>query len=181
MSLHAWLGPPLEATGDVPEREGGGGALMCCLADELNTGGLVASVAARHAAEDQARMAELDRLIADGHGSTDPRHLPKPAAPEPAAPTETTMADRIQTCGTCGKTGHNARGCSKASPSEDAPSPAKASKPRAPKASRSRRAMVELDVDELLELRREVDEELRARKEAAQEQLSKLTAAIDAA
>ncbi len=145
------------------------------LADEPNVGAVHGAIATALEAEDEARMKQLDRLIAKGFGSTDPKHIPK----------EEIMPKGIRTkphecCGSMGS--RHLATCTRKAPKL----------PPAPKRSRPARGVrIELrveDVDELLERRdallqelEHVDDRIRKCLAAKEEELAKLRAAVEAA
>lgn len=128
------------------------------LASSPNTGHVWAQIEDGFATADAQRMAELDRLIAEGKG------------------------DKMRTCSQCGKEGHDRRSCGEGvkAAAEEAPttSPPATSSRRSPRAHHWS-PLEELSVHELLELRQRIDEQLvgrLARLEAERKELLKATA-----
>ncbi len=149
------------------------------LATEPNTGGVCAAMEARFADADARRMAELDRLIDHGFGSTNPRDIPPDeldspatAAPPPSQEPAMPKPDR-KLCTNCGKNPLRAdnesglcRDC-RVAPKKNRTAP---TAPRAVPSPRPplRPAHVGLDtltVPDLLDLRRAIDAEVKVRLE----------------
>ncbi len=142
------------------------------LSEDPNTGGVVLEIERRFAREDEARRAELDRLIKAGKGDQEVRVA------------KAKVGERI--CSSCNKAplgGNNRSGvctpCQKAGTGKKAPRPAaKVARVAAPRRAPADDQVARSSTADLLVMRRAIDDELRGRLAAAEAELRAMRAVV---
>ena len=164
------------------------------LATDLNTGGVCDAMAARFARADEARRAELERLIQAGKGDKEPPRarlqvvareetpMPRKVKPQPKGP-----------CTECGSPTCHKRTCSKrpGGPVRPAEKVRAVGRPRKTAPAKGPRvvqvtsdaivAAADLSIEQLVEVIRACQDELEARQEALRAQLDAVAKAIGSA
>lgn len=153
---------------------------MSSLSDTQREGALP-TIAERFADADEARMRELDRLIAKGLGSTMPRDIPpEDRAGSPVSPTKENVMSKGKPKECCGSMGtRHLATCAEAG-RKATPAPTKTRTPRVRLGAADEEKVAALSLDDLLELRDRIDAELKRRKDAAEAELAKLNEALAA-